>query len=107
MLDVRFMIKQFDELYHLKIFFLNNIIYNNSLSLTNTRDGTFNNLYLINDDGEVENVKDLFSQTNTRFTGNIGINLTNIDTNDSALFVKGARIANPSTTGIRFGTSNG
>jgi len=40
----------------------------NSLSMTNTKDGTFNNLYLINDDGEVENVKDLFSQTNTRFT---------------------------------------
>jgi len=57
------MIKQFDELYHLKIFFLNNIMYNNSLSLTNTRDGTFNNLYLINDDGELENVKDLFSHT--------------------------------------------
>jgi len=79
----------------------------NSLSTTNTKNGTFNNLYLINDDGEVENVKDLFSQTNTNFTGNIGINLTSIDTNDSALFVKGARIANPSTTGIRFGTSNG
>ena len=31
----------------------------NSLSLTNTRDGTFNNLYIINDNGQVENIKDL------------------------------------------------
>ena len=41
------------------------------------------------------------------FTGNMGINLINTDTLDSALFVKGQRTDNPSTEGMRFGWSYG
>ena len=31
----------------------------NSLNFTNVKDGIFNNLYLINDNGELDNVKDI------------------------------------------------
>ena len=59
----------------------------NSLSLTNIKNGIYNYLYLINENGEIENIRDLLSSlsslTNPRFTGGIGINLRNgIDTND-------------------------
>ena len=82
----------------------------NSLSLTNIKNGIYNYLYLINENGEIENIRDLLSSlsslTNPRFTGGIGINLRNgIDTNDSALFIRGTRNDNPQTPGIRFGTS--
>ena len=44
---------------------------------------------------------------NASFTGNIGINLrNNIDTLDSALFVRGQRVANPQSQGIRMGWTN-
>ena len=33
----------------------------NSLSLTNIKNGIYNNLYLINEDGEIENIRDLLS----------------------------------------------
>ena len=36
-------------------------MYKNSLSLTNTQDGIFNTLYVIGDNGVLENVKDIMS----------------------------------------------
>ena len=42
---------------------------------------------------------------NASFTGNIGINLLNTDTLDSALLVKGQRNDNPTKEGIRMGYS--
>ena len=81
----------------------------NSLSFTNVKDGIFNNLYLINDNGGLDDVKNLLStsatSTNPKFTGNVGINLTVSDPNDSALYVRGLRNDNPQTDGIRLGSS--
>ena len=43
---------------------------------------------------------------NASFTGTMGLNLSNTDTLDSALFIKGVRNDYPTTEGIRFGYSN-
>ena len=51
----------------------------NSLSFTNLRDGVFNKLYLINENGEIEDIKDLLSTSlndkapkhNPEFTGTV------------------------------------
>ena len=81
----------------------------NSLSFTNVKDGIFNNIYLINEDGGVDNVKDLLGSSsstpsaNPTFTGNVGINTT---TADSALHIVGSKEDNPTTVGIRMGKSS-
>ena len=84
----------------------------NSLSLTNTKDATFNKLSLVTST-DVKNVYDIFAlkteidnkadKNNTKLTGNVGINTT---TPDSALHIVGAKVDNPSTVGIRMGKSS-
>ena len=41
----------------------------NSLSLTNVKDAIYNNLYLINDDGGVDNIRDLLSVAGADVSG--------------------------------------
>ena len=95
----------------------------NSLNLTNVRNAIYNNLYLINENGGVDNIRDLLSSdvsqddidglisviaskatiNNPRFTGNVGINTL---TADSALHIVGSKRDDPTTTGIRMGKSS-
>jgi hypothetical protein len=78
----------------------------NRLSFTNIKNGIYNNLYLINEDGEIENIRDLLSSlslTNPILTGNVGINTL---TPDSALHIVGSKLDYSPTVGIRMGKSS-
>ena len=63
---------------------------------------TFNN-YMVNTNNALTLKAPLL---NASFTGTMGLNLSNTDTLDSALFIKGVRNDYPTTEGIRFGYSN-